>query len=176
MSIHSSVSERIHIRRLLEDDPALIAAEFAKIGWHKPQTQYETYYEAQQAGECHVFVAFVDEQFAGYVTLFWEAGYEPFRHAMIPEIRDLNVLPYFRRRGIGRTLIQCCEETAAERTATIGIGVGMYPDYGNAQRLYVKMGYVPDGRGLTYNGQILKPMQRTINDDSLVLFFTKKLR
>ena len=166
----------MHIRCLLQDDPAMIAAAFTEIGWNKPQTQYETYYQAQQAGECHVFVALVDEQFAGYVTLFWETSYEPFRQAMIPEIRDLNVLPRFRRRGIGRKLIQCCEEAAVKRSSIIGIGVGMYPDYGNAQRLYVKMGYVPDGRGLTYNGHILKPMQRTMNDDNLVLFFTKELR
>ncbi len=47
--------------------------------------------------------------------------------------------------------------------------------YGNAQRLYVKRGYVPDGRGLTYDGRVLKPMENTVNDDDLVLYFTKSL-
>jgi len=51
----------------------------------------------------------------------------------------------------------------------------MYPDYGNAQRLYVLRGYVPDGRGLTYDCWILEPMESTVNDDDLVLFFTKRL-
>ena len=51
----------------------------------------------------------------------------------------------------------------------------MYPDYGNAQRLYVLRGYVPDGRGLTYKYQVLKPLECTINDDDLVLYFTKSL-
>ena len=33
----------------------------------------------------------------------------------------------------------------------VGIGVGLYPDYGSAQRLYIKRGYLPDGHGATYN-------------------------
>jgi hypothetical protein len=64
----------------------------------------------------------------------------------------------------------------AVRSDTVGIGVGMYPDYGNAQRLYVLRGYVPDGHGLTYGNEVLPPMAKTINDDDLVLFFTKRLR
>ncbi len=43
-------------------------------------------------------------------------------------------------------------------------------------RLYVLRGYVPDGRGLTYNCRILEPMESSVNDDDLVLYFTKELK
>ena len=54
-------------------------------------------------------------------------------------------------------------------------GVGMDGDYGTAQRMYVKRGYIPDGRGLFFDGHFVKwgdPV--TVNDD-LVLHFTKRL-
>jgi hypothetical protein len=69
------------------------------------------------------------------------------------------------------------EALISTRSSTAGIGVGMYPDYGNAQRLYVLRGYIPDGAGLTYRPKVLKPMEHTINDDDdLVLYFTKLLK
>ena len=48
-----------------------------------------------------VYVAFVERQFAGYLTICWTSSYEPFRRRRIPEIVDFNVLPQFRRQGIG---------------------------------------------------------------------------
>jgi hypothetical protein len=57
-----------------------------------------------------------------------------------------------------------------------GIGVGMDPDYGAAQRLYVRRGYVPDGRGLTSHGQAVRWGEMVTVDDALVLWFTKTLR
>ena len=57
-----------------------------------------------------------------------------------------------------------------------GIGVGMDPDYGPAQRLYVLRGYVPDGRGLHYRGHYIQYGEEIIVDDSLALYLTKDLR
>ena len=86
-------------------------------------------------------VAFVNEKFAGYVTLKWQSDYKLFADDNIPEISDLYVLPGFRNKGIGSALIEKCEEHAAERSNIvgigigIGIGIGLYSDYGSAQRL-----------------------------------------
>ena len=77
------------------------------------------------------------------------------------------------KRGIKITLLTCAEERVAEHSKTVGIGVGMYSDYGNAQRLYVKMGYVPDGKGLTYKDRVLEPNEEMINDDDLVLYYER---
>ncbi|MGH8596363.1 MAG: GNAT family N-acetyltransferase [Gammaproteobacteria bacterium] len=166
----------LKIRLLNEEDAALISAAFAAIARNKPVSQFESYAAEQAAGEREVLVAELAGRFVGYVTIRWHPTYVPFADSGIPEVQDFNVLPDFRRRGIGTRLMNRAEEMIAERSDTVGIGVGMYADYGNAQRLYVLRGYVPDGRGLTYKGQVLAPMESTINDDDLVLFFTKKLR
>jgi GNAT superfamily N-acetyltransferase len=163
------------IRELQERDIQPMAEAFAQLGWNKPATQYTRYLAEQNAGTRVCLVAFVDGNFAGYVNVLWQSDYEPFRAAAIPEVADFNVLPPYRRRKIGTGLMDEAEACIAQRSTIAGIGVGMYPDYGAAQRLYVLRGYVPDGRGLTYHNRILQPMEQVINDDDLVLYFTKQL-
>ena len=161
------------IRPLRDDDPEVIAAAMAAIGWNKPLEQYERYLAQQAAGERDVLVATVDDEYAGYVTVRWESPYEPFDG--IPEIQDFNVLPKFRRRGIGSGLMDAAEALVGQRSPVVGIGVGLYPDYGTAQRMYVRRGYIPDGRGLIYDGRQVPPMEMIRNDDSATLMFTKSL-
>jgi hypothetical protein len=38
-----------------------------------------------------------------------------------------------------------------EHSESVGIGVGLYLDYGVAQTMYVKRGYIPDGKGICKN-------------------------
>jgi GNAT superfamily N-acetyltransferase len=166
----------LEITPLRPDDPPLIAAAFTAIGWDKPQAQYERYLDEQTADERPVRVARLDGAFAGYVTVVWETGYAPFREAGIPEIQDFNVLPPYRRRGIGTALMDAAEALIAERSAVAGIGVGLYPDYGPAQRLYVLRGYVPDGRGVAWNQVQVAPGQTVPVDDDLALYFTRAVR
>jgi GNAT superfamily N-acetyltransferase len=86
------------------------------------------------------------------------------------------VLPRFRRRGIGSGLMDAAEALVAERSDVVGIGVGLYADYGTAQRMYVRRGYLPDGRGLVYDGKQVPPGDLVRNDDAANLMFTKSLR
>jgi GNAT superfamily N-acetyltransferase len=160
---------------LREEDPPILEAAFAAQGWTKPAAQYARYLDEQTAGERAVLVARVDGAFAGYVTLVWEPEYPPFREAGVPEIQDFNVLIAFRRRRIGAALMDAAERLAAERARTVGLGVGLYPDYGPAQRLYVLRGYVPDGAGIAWNHVQTTPGQQVVVDDDLVLYFTKAL-
>jgi hypothetical protein len=67
------------------------------------------------------------------------------------------------------------ERIVAERFPVVGIGVGLSADYGAAQRMYVKRGYIPDGRGVSYNDHFPAPGETLPLDDSLVLHFTKDL-
>ncbi len=140
------------ITPLGEDDAPVIAAAFEAIGWDKPVEQYRHYLQEQVAGERTVLVARLDGAFAGYVTVVWAPAYAALREAGIPEIADFNVLPHVRRRGIGTALMDAAEDLVGKRSDTVGIGVGLYPDYGPAQRLYVLRGYVPDGRGVVWRG------------------------
>lgn len=166
----------MEIRSLQHEDIEPIAEAFARIGWNKPASQYVQYLQEQERGERQVFVAFREYTFLGYLTVVWESHYPPLREAGIPEIVDFNVLPEFRKQGIGSRLMDQAESLIAERSAVAGIGVGMDPGYGAAQRLYVKRGYIPDGRGLSYEDVQVVYGQVVAVNDSLVLHFTKQLR
>lgn len=161
------------IRALQPEDPPVIAAAFDEIGWNKPVTQYEKYLVQQSEGIRDVLVAWIDGEYAGYVTVRWQSPYGPFDG--IPEIQDFNVLPKFRRQGIGTALMDAAEARVATRSDIVGIGVGLYSDYGSAQRMYVRRSYIPDGRGLIYDGRQVPPMETVRNDDDLTLMFTKRL-
>lgn len=130
----------------------------------------------QQEGTRQIWLAFDETQFAGYVTLTTESLYPPFKKNQIPEIMDLNVLPPFRNKGIGTLLIETAEREAFKENHTVGIGVGLYGDYGQAQKLYISRGYQPDGCGITYNYQPIEPGKSVCLDDDLVLWFTKTSR
>lgn len=159
----------------MPSDPAQISAAFAAVEWMKPVDQYERYLAEQEAGRRLTLVAEVGGAFAGYVTLNWHPVYTPFREAGFPEIQDLNVLPSYQRRGLGAALIQSAELAARARSDFVGIGVGLSPNYGAAQRLYVRLGYVPDGRGVTYADRLVKEGEQVVVDDNLVLHLTKRL-
>ena len=163
------------IRLLTAQDVEPIASGFAAIGWNKPASQYQRYLAEQEQGARVVPVAFVDSVFAGYLTVVWQSNYPPFRAHNIPEIQDFNVLPHFRRQGIGTRLMEEAEKIVAQRSSTVGIGVGMTADYGAAQRLYVLRGYVPDGRGLVSDNGFLQYGNQVTVDDGLALYFTKTL-
>lgn len=164
----------MNIRLLEKTDIAVIVNGFKESGWQiKPASVFEQYLDDQEQDKRICWVAFVGEKFAGYVTLKWQSDYKIFADDNIPEISDLNVLPSSRNKGIGSALIEKCEQHAAERSNIVGIGVGLYPDYGSAQRLYIKRGYIPDGHGATYNYEYVTPGNEYPLDDVLVLWFTK---
>jgi GNAT superfamily N-acetyltransferase len=168
-------AQNLQIRLLSAEDIQSIADAFQTLGWNKPAAQYTRYLLEQQRGQRTVLVAFINSTFAGYLTVNWQSDYPPFRDGNIPEIQDFNVLPPFRRQGIGTQLMETAERMIAQRAAIAGIGVGMYADYGAAQRLYVLRGYIPDGRGLFINGEWIKAGMQIIVNDDLVLYFTKQL-
>ncbi len=169
-------SLQLTIRLLESKDIPLIAEAFKKLGWHKPASQYEQYLLEQKLNRRNVYVAFIKDRFAGYVTVCWVSTYEPFYSANIPEIVDFNVLPEFRRQGIGTALMDKAESEIAKVSRIAGIGVGMTADYGAAQRMYILRGYIPDGRGLHYLDRPVRYSEQLTVDDNLALFFTKELK
>lgn len=175
----SDISKEYSIVSLAADYIPSISEAFNQIGWNKPSSLFEEYLKEQEAGERLVWVAHFKGAFAGYVTLKWQSQYPSFKAQNIPEIMDLNVLPSFRKMGIGILLLDAAEKEAATKSQIIGIGVGLYAGedggYGAAQRLYIKRGYIPDGKGVTYNYEPTIPGNSYPLDDDLVMWFTKKL-
>jgi GNAT superfamily N-acetyltransferase len=165
-----------HIQRLERSDILEIAEAFNEIGWNKPASQYERYLMEQALKIRDMYIARVNGPFAGYLTICWQSSYTSFRERQIPEIMDFNVLPKFRRMGIGTQLMDRAEAEIAKVSPVAGIGVGMTSDYGAAQRLYVLRGYLPDGNGLYHMGRPIQYGQTFKVDDNLALYLTKELR
>ena len=122
---------------LAERDIPVIVSAFSDIGWNKPSSIYQAYFEEQLLNKRCVWIAWHNEIFLGYVTLKWVSNYKSFKTKNIPEINDLNVLPKYRKQGIATKLLYLAEIEARKRSQYIGLGVGLDPDYGAAQKLYV---------------------------------------
>ena len=159
-----------------EADCVMISDAFAGQGWNKPVSQYQNYLRQSAEGKRDILVAEVQGDFAGYVTIEWESGYPPFQEAHIPEIVDLNVLKRYQRQGIGTALLEAAEQRIAQRSPVIGIGVGLTADYGVAQSLYPKRGYVPDGRGIYNRGKQVGPGETIVVNDNVALYLIKRLK
>jgi GNAT superfamily N-acetyltransferase len=175
--MQSMILTGLVLRPLAEPDVVRTAAAFAELGWPgKDEAQYRRYLSEQSRGDRDVFVADFEGRFAGYITVVWNASYPPFRDAGVPEIQDFNVLPAYRRKGIGSALMDAAEGLVATRSPIVGLGVGLYADYGAAQRMYAKRGYVPDGRGLMYANAPVPPGETVRIDDDACLMYTRELR
>lgn len=161
------------IKYMTEFEISTIVASFSACGLSKQSNIFEQYLLEQDLGIRVSWVAYYDNVFAGYNTLKWDSDYAYFRQNKIPEIKDLNVIPPFRSKGIGSTLLDVAEHKAFKVNDIVGLGVGLYADYGSAQRLYIKRGYIPDGRGITYNYLRLEQGQMATLDDELILWMTK---
>lgn len=166
----------LSIREISENDPLTISNAFKEQGWDKAMSQYERYINEQRSGERVTLIAEVDGEFAGYVNVIWESYYPAFKEKNIPEINDFNVLLKYRRLGIGSKLMDRAEEIISERSSIAGIGVGIFSDYGNAQVLYVKRGYVPDGKGIHNGEHYVTYGESVVIDDDIVLYLTKTLK
>lgn len=130
----------------------------------------------QAKGHREVYLITVDGVDAGYCILNWDPKYGFFRKMGVPEIQDINVTQQFRRQGVATAMIEYCEDLAREKDkAYMGIGVSVSSDFGPAQRLYTKLGYIPDGHGVTYDRQNTSSGDFKPIDDQLCLMMVKAL-
>lgn len=166
----------VSVRQARDEDAAWMQDSFDRLmGWKKPAGYFQRRCERQVNGEEVLLVAADGDQYAGHTVVVWSPNYAYFREKGIPETQDLNVLPNYRRQGVATMLVDAAENLMRERSKIAGIGVGLYADYGPAQRMYILRGYVPDGNGVTYRDAYVKPGASVPVDDDLVLFFVKTL-
>ena len=114
----------LRINKFVLSDIVGIVNAFQEVNWRKPISIFETYLHEQQEGKRKVWVAYVGDYIASYVTLKWQSSYEFFVNANIPEIIDLNVLPMYRNQGIGSKLLEAAESEAATEVILLELGLG----------------------------------------------------
>lgn len=142
----------------------------------KTLEKWTRYLSEQEQGIRTAWVIEYQGEIAGYGSLIRDSEYVPFKELGIPEINDVWIYEQFRKRGFGAFLIEYLEKFAkSQGHRRIGIGVGLYRDYGQAQRLYFDLGYKPDGRGVTYKCETVIPGESYPVDDDLVLWLVKDL-
>ena len=169
------INDSIILRPLYKDDPKVINKAFKVQGWNKPVEQYEAYLELQESGSRDIIIAEYEGEFAGYLTIQWQSGHPTFADKSIPEVVDFNVLRKFQRQGLGTILMDEAERRIKMVSHSAGIGVGVTEDYGAAQILYAKRGYIPDGTGLTANNKSLMYGDSIVINDGVVFHLIKKL-
>jgi len=161
---------------MIKKDIAALAEAFGEQGWQdKSVGQFTRYLSEHVNRKRHVFIAEVNGRVAGYVTLLPNDVAGPFANKNIPTVCDFNVLIKYRGNGVGTALMDAAENLAKQTADVICLGVGLYTDYGVAQRMYVKRGYIPDGSGVWHKNRNLPPYASCVNDDDLVLYMSKAL-
>ncbi len=168
----------ICIRPLIETDIPKITHRYC-FPWSTPEKTHllwKTYYREQIEGIRTVGIIERNDEILGYGSLLRKSECLSFLNQGIPEINAIWIDEEYRRCGLGRALIVWHENLAyQEGYRQIGLGVGLYADYGAAQQLYFRLGYTPDGNGVTYKGHPVTPCQSYPIDDELILWLIKKI-
>jgi GNAT superfamily N-acetyltransferase len=171
------MTDKITLKQLSShEEVSLLDQEFSnKYPWYTSNDYYLNCLKENLEGKRITLMAFYEGVLAGCCHLLYTSGYPLFERENIPEINDLNVFPEFRRKKIASKIFDELERIASKNSNKIGIGVGLYKDYGNAQIMYNKRGYIMDGNGITYKNTQVIPGQSVIIDDELLIYLIKKL-
>ena len=170
------MASNVHIRPMKKGDIAKLVVIFS-FPWSTAEATrelWQRYYQEQKENVRTVAVLEKGKELIGYGSLLRQSEYPHFSN--IPEINALWIGDNHRGYGLGTKLIGYLEELARkEGYKEVGIGVGLYKDYGPAQRLYFKLGYSPDGEGVTYKSQPTIPGMSYPLDDDFILWMKKSL-
>lgn len=146
--------------------PWTTVEEFTKL--------WELFYRQHEAHIRTVALVEKEGEIVGYGCLLRQSECPYFKN--IPEINTLWIAEKFRGQGLATKLIGFLEQLAKkEGYPTVGIGVGLYEDYGPAQKLYQKLGFKAIGHAITYKGQPVVPGEKYLVDDELIYWMIKEL-
>lgn len=166
------------IRSLHKADIPKVVSRYL-FPWSTPEKTkilWDIYYQEQEDKVRTVAIIEDNGEILGYGSLLRKPECPFFAQRNTPEINAIWIDEEHRRKGLGTALIKWIENLASQEGYNeIGIGVGLYRDYGPAQQLYFQLGYVPEGNGITYKGQSTVPGQSYPLDDDLILWLKKDL-
>ena len=169
--------DEVVIRNMEEADAQIFCDEYTAQGWHPEVEYYHMRIREAAEGKCVALTAEYQGHPAGALYLYLHAHEGPFKDKGCPIIVDFGVLKKYQRKGIGNRLMGVAEQIAAQHADAVCLGVGLSREYGTAQRMYVKRGYIPDGSGVWYQDKQCVQYESVCTiDDDLVLFLSKKLR
>jgi len=165
----------VHFERVAPADLAAVIALFTEQVYPGDPEESRRHFAGHAESEADTFLAYVAGKLAGYLTIRWQSNNPLFRDNNIPLIHHLAVFSKFRRQGIATQLMDVGEQLIATRAEKAGITVGLFDDYGPAQRLYARRGYLPDGRGACQGQRPLRQGEIVTVDHDLILWLTKDL-
>ncbi len=169
-------NKNLEILRLTPENLTDLKAFSDRLGLSKDVDYFDKTLELQAQNRREVFLGYMDNHLTSYVVLNWYPRYGLFKTLNVPEIQDLNVDSAQRRQGIATALIHHCESLAQKKGHhRMGISFGMDASYGPAQSLYVRLGYVPDGQGITYDRVTIAHGEMKPVDDLMCLMLVKDL-
>lgn len=165
----------IHIERVAPTELAEVIQLFTEQVYPAHPEEAHRHFAGHAQGQADTFLASIAGSLVGYLTIRWQSNNPLFQQHNIPLIHHLGVFPQFQRQGIASRLMDAAEQLIATRATQAGITVGLFDEYGPAQRLYAKRGYVPDGRGACQGQRPLKQGETVTVDHDLILWLTKDL-
>lgn len=169
------VTNELIIRPLQPEDAQKITDAEVAQGWHQTIDKYLMRLDHAAQGKCTALVAELAGEPVGYINVYPSSQWGPPALRGNTEIVDFGVLEKVRNRGIGTALMDAAEAIARQHGSLVYLGVGLHSGYGAAQRMYVKRGYLPDGKGAWYHDQEAAPYESYPLDDDLCLYLTKQL-
>lgn len=164
----------IDVRVMTQNDIALIC-EAADDAGEENVSYFERQLANQDKQECTALIALCDGEVAGHVFLYYKCRWGGMANCNLPSVVDLVVFEKYRKKGIATKLMNIAEEIAKEYGSKIYLDVCLNSEYGPAQVLYIKRGYVPDGKGVYYEEKVCETNADCKNDDELTLCLVKEL-
>ena len=131
--------------------------------------------ERQGKGECAALVADYDGNIAGHVYVYFQCRWGGMKNQGLPAVVDLKVFRQYRGHGVGSALMDEAERIAGQYSDVVYLDVGLNKEYGIAQQMYVRRGYVPDGNGVYYRQEVCSVDADCKNNDELTLCLIKQL-
>jgi len=169
------------------DDPGIVVQPVG-VGNFEASVQFLIGWVSDGAAEARAYlgdhaepagaslIAVHGDDVAGYAAILWESNFAGFRDRGIPLVHQVAVAGPFQRQGVATLLMDAAEQLARERgITTLGITVGLFDEYGPAQRMYARRGYVPDGRGACQGQRPLSEGTQVRLDHDVIIWLTKEL-
>lgn len=167
-------SSNISVRRMTYNDIPFICEAYDNKS-ENDAAYLKRQLESQDKQECIALLALYNEHVAGYVLLYYKCRWGGLANCNIPSVVDLIVFEKYRREKIATVLMDVAEDIAKKYCNKVYLDVCLNAEYGPAQRLYAKRGYIPDGKGVYYEGKVCETDADCKNNDELTLCLVKNL-